>query len=840
MVASKLPTVPAAEISKILQGDHSDPFAVLGMHVVQWGEETAVVVRAFLPEAQSARVIDLGTAASAQTMTRIEDAGFFEAFFPQRSECFRYQLEITAPDGETRRSADPYSFLPVLSDFDLHLFGEGNHLEIYEKLGSHVLTIDGVTGVHFAVWAPNARRVSVIGNFNRWDGRRHSMRVHPGVGVWEIFIPDLQEGDIYKYEIKTRQGLLRTKTDPYAFRMERRPNNAAIVQRLDHLEWHDEAWLAQRRVTTRFEQPLAIYEVHLGAWRRKSNAKDDWLNYREIAPQLAAYVKEMGFTHVELMPVMEYPYDPSWGYQVTGYYAPTSRYGTPEDFAYFVDHLHQQGIGVILDWVPAHFPRDDYALRRFDGTALYEHDDPRLGEHPDWGTLVFNFGRHEVRNFLLANAIYWFDKFHVDGLRVDAVASMLYLDYSRQEGQWIPNKYGGRENLDAIDFLRRLNEIVHERFPGALMIAEESTAWPMVSRPTHLGGLGFTFKWNMGWMNDFLKYMTEDPIHRKYHQHLVTFSMIYAFSENFILVLSHDEVVHGKRALLDKMPGDVWKKFANLRAAYGFMYGHPGKKLLFMGGEFGQWWEWNHAESIHWHLLEHESHRKLQQFVKDLNQLYLREPALHEVDYSWEGFQWIDFQDADASLVSFFRRGKNPEEVIVVACNFTPIIRKNYRVGLPLPGFYREVLNSDSEYYWGSNVGNAGGVMAEEIPSHNQPYSAEITFPPLAAVIFKREKPAPLGVENNEQRAMENPTPATGAAPQNVATLSPPSEIKSSGNGQAAVKSSTRPKPSRRTATPSETPNSSVSRKRQTGNYKAVTSSQQRATSDQPQERAHE
>ncbi|MCG3119444.1 MAG: 1,4-alpha-glucan branching enzyme GlgB [bacterium] len=830
MVSAKLPTVSAAEISKILQGDHSDPFAVLGMHVVHGGEKTAMVVRAFLPEAQSARVVAMDAAASALSMTRIDDSGFFEAVFSERPERFRYQLEITAPDGEVLRRDDPYSFPPVLSDFDLHLFGEGNHHEIYEKLGSHVLTIDGVTGVHFAVWAPNARRVSVIGNFNRWDGRRYPMRIHPGLGVWEIFIPGLQEGDIYKYEIKTRQGLLRTKTDPYAFRMERRPNNAAIVQRLDHLEWHDEAWLVQRRVTTRFEKPMAIYEVHLGAWRRKSNEKDDWLNYREMAPLLAEYVKEMGFTHVELMPVMEYPYDPSWGYQVTGYYAPTSRYGTPEDFAYFVDHLHQHGIGVILDWVPAHFPRDDYALRRFDGTALYEHDDPRLGEHPDWGTLVFNFGRHEVRNFLIANAVYWFEKFHVDGLRVDAVASMLYLDYSRQEGQWIPNKYGGRENLDAIDFLRRLNEIVHERFPGVLMIAEESTAWPMVSRPTHLGGLGFTFKWNMGWMNDFLKYMKEDPIHRKYHQHLVTFSMIYAFSENFILVLSHDEVVHGKRALLDKMPGDVWKKFANLRAAFAFMYGHPGKKLLFMGGEIGQWWEWNHAESIHWHLLEHESHRKLQQFVKDLNHLYLREPALYEVDYSWEGFQWIDFQDADASLVSFFRRGKNPEEVLVFACNFTPIIRKNYRIGLPLPGFYREVLNSDSEYYWGGNVGNAGGVMAEERPSHNLPYSAEITFPPLAVVIFKCEKPAKLGAENDEQRAMDNLLPAASAA---VATLSPPSASQSSGNGQAVIKPSTRPKSSRRTVTPSKVKNSGAAKKRQPGNHQAVTSSQQPATSNE-------
>jgi 1,4-alpha-glucan branching enzyme len=736
----KLPTVLPAEILKILHGEHDDPFSILGMHAVNLNDNPGIAVRAFLPEAQSAHVVEIGAGEQLRPMAPIEGSEFFEAVFPERQAPFRYQIEIADFSGQIRRFADPYSFMPILGDLDLHLFGEGNHLEIYEKLGSHVMVIDGVRGAGFAVWAPNARRVSVIGNFNQWDGRRHPMRLHPGVGVWEIFIPGLGEGEIYKYEIKTRQGLLRIKTDPYASRMELRPNNAAVVQSLDHLTWHDEKWMAQRRATTLLERPLAIYEVHLGSWRQKPNTDENnrWLNYRELAHELAPYVKEMGFTHIELLPVMEYPYDPSWGYQVTGYYAPTARYGTLEDFAYFVDYLHQHDIGVILDWVPAHFPRDDYALRLFDGTALYEHEDPRLGEHPDWGTLVFNYGRHEVRNFLIANAVFWFDKYHIDGLRVDAVASMLYLDYSRQAGQWLPNKYGGRENLEAIDFIRRLNEVVHERFPGAMMIAEESTSWPMVSRPTHLGGLGFTFKWNMGWMNDFLRYMKEDPIHRKYHQHLVTFSMIYAFTENFILVLSHDEVVHGKRALLDKMPGDVWKKFANLRAALGYMYGHPGKKLLFMGGEFGQWWEWNHAESIHWHLLKHESHRQLQKFVKDLNQLYRDEPALYEVDYSWEGFQWIDFQDQDASLISFFRRGKNPDDVVVFACNFTPIPRSNYRIGLPLPGFYQEVLNSDSEHYGGSNMGNQGGVTAEEVPSHNQLYSAEITFPPLAVVVFKR------------------------------------------------------------------------------------------------------
>jgi len=837
----KLPTVSPTGILKILHGDHGDPFAVLGMHTVNWDGKNMMAVRAFLPEAQSATVVAMDKAESRQPLTRIENSEFFETVFADRAANFRYQIEIADHDGQTRRFDDPYCFMPVLSDFDLHLFGEGNHFEIYEKLGSHMMTIGEVTGVYFAVWAPNARRVSVIGNFNRWDGRRHPMRIHPGVGVWEIFIPGLSEGEVYKYEIKTRQGLLRTKTDPYAFRMERRPNNAAIVQRLDHHEWHDDTWMVQRRASNLYEKPLAIYEVHLGAWRRKSNEKDDWLNYCEIAPELAAYVKEMGFTHVELMPVTEYPYDPSWGYQVTGYYAPTSRYGSPEDFAYFVDYLHQHGIGVILDWVPAHFPRDDYALRRFDGTALYEHEDPRLGEHPDWGTLVFNFGRHEVRNFLIANALYWFEKYHADGLRVDAVASMLYLDYSRQEGQWVPNKYGGRENLEAIDFLRKLNEVVHERFPGAMMIAEESTSWPMVSRPVYLGGLGFTFKWNMGWMNDFLKYMKEDPIHRKYHHHLVTFSMIYAFSENFILVFSHDEVVHGKRALIDKMPGDVWKKFSNLRAALAFMYGHPGKKLLFMGGEFGQWWEWNHAESIHWHLLEHESHRKLQQFVKELNRLYLSEPALHEVDYSWEGFQWIDFQDTDRSLISFFRRGKNPEEVLVFACNFTPEPRPNYRIGLPLAGFYREVLNSDSEYFWGSNIGNDGGVTAEAIPSHNLPHSAAITFPPLAVVVFKREKPAELVAANdsaqkhsNHSTSIETPR-NSGLVAKNIKhDEAPPSHRdKPKTSSRRAVKPSTRRQQSQRVKKQSAAPTPARRQPR-------ASSNQQRANGNQNQEPAHE
>lgn len=498
--------------------------------------------------------------------------------------------------------------------------------------------------------------------------------------------------------------------------------------------------MENRKATSWLDRPMSIYEIHLGSWRRKSEEENGWYSYREIAAPLADYLTTMGYTHIEVMPLMEYPYDPSWGYQVTGYFAVTRRYGSPDDFAYFVDYMHRHNIGVIMDWVPAHFPKDDWALRWFDGTALFEHLDPRLGEHPDWGTLIFNYGRNEVRNFLIASALFWLEEYHIDGLRVDAVASMLYLDYSRNEGQWLPNKYGGRENLEAIAFIKKLNEIVHEKFPGAMMIAEESTAWPMVSRPTYLGGLGFTFKWNMGWMTDFLRYMKEDPIHRKYHQNLITFSMYYAFSENFILPLSHDEVVHGKRSLLDKMPGDTWQKMANFRVALGYMYGHPGKKLTFMGSEFGQWWEWNHADSLQWHLLEQEQHRQLQQYVKDLNALYRHEPALYEIDYSWEGFQWIDFQDFDASIISFIRYGKNTDEALIFACNFTPVPRPQYRIGVPFLTSYEEILNSDSQHYGGSNMGNAGKVFAEEKPHHNQDYSMQITFPPLAVLVFKGKK----------------------------------------------------------------------------------------------------
>src|SRR3972149_2328048 len=611
-----------------------------------------------------------------------------------------------------------YPFPQILTDFDLHLLGEGTHYKNYEKLGAHVREVKGVNGVHFAVWAPNAEAVSVIGDFNKWDGNSHKMRMLGSSGIWEIFIPGLSEGEIYKFNIKSKSGEVLEKADPYAFSSEIRPKSASIVYDIDKYTWNDAKWLSEREHHNALDAPISMYEVHLGSWMRVPEDGNRYLTYRELAKKLAEYVKEMGYTHVQLMPVTEYPLDASWGYQTIGYFAPTSRFGKPEEFMYFVDYMHQNGIGIILDWVPAHFPKDGHGLDRFDGTCLYEHGDPRKGEHQDWGTLIFNYGRNEVRNFLLSNALFWLDKYHIDGLRVDAVASMIYLDYSRQPGEWIPNQYGGNENLEAIDFLKRFNEVVHSTHPGVLTIAEESTAWTGVSRPTYLGGLGFSLKWNMGWMNDTLRYFSKDPIHRKYEHDNLTFSLLYAFTENFILVLSHDEVVHGKRSLLDKMPGDIPQRFANLRALYGYMYGHPGKKLLFMGGEIGQWWEWNHDESTHWHLLQHESHQGLQRYVRDLNRLYQSEPALYEVDFDYHGFEWIDFRDAEGSIISFVRRGKDPENFLVFVYNFTPVARMGYRVGVPKGGFYKEVMNSDSWSYWGGNMGNFGGIWANEMPWH--------------------------------------------------------------------------------------------------------------------------
>jgi 1,4-alpha-glucan branching enzyme len=616
-----------------------------------------------------------------------------------------------------------------LGDIDLYLAGEGRHEQLYEKLGAHV-TEDGVT---FAVWAPNATKVAVVGEWNNWDGRASPMTQRGASGIWETVCVDAPEGALYRYEITTREGHLLLKSDPYAFAAEKPPGNASRIF-ASRYEWGDDAWIEQRRAGEPYRRPMSIYEVHLGSWRR--TLENETLDYRELAEELAAYSKDLGFTHVELLPVMEHPYSGSWGYQVTGYFAPTSRFGTPDDFRAFVDELHRNEIGVILDWVPAHFPRDDWALARFDGTALYEHEDPRRGAHPDWGTLVFNFGRNEVRNFLLSNALYWLREFHVDGLRVDAVASMLYLDYSRREGEWIPNAFGGREDLEAVAFLQQVNEVVHGREPGVISAAEESTAWPGVSRPVYLGGLGFGFKWNMGWMHDTLGYFAHEPVHRRFHHHELTFSLVYAFSENFVLPLSHDEVVHGKGSLVDKLPGDRWQKLANLRALYGYMWAHPGKKLLFMGGELAQWREWNAEASIDWHLLEQHDHQGVQSLVRDLNRVYRETPALWEDDFEPTGFRWLEPNDAAQNVLAFMRVGTDPKRQLVCVCNLSPVPRYGYRLGVPLEGEWREVLNSDAAHFGGSDVGNLGAVTAEATPWHDQPFSAEVTLPPLAAVWF--------------------------------------------------------------------------------------------------------
>jgi 1,4-alpha-glucan branching enzyme len=615
---------------------------------------------------------------------------------------------------------------------------EGTHYRKYDKLGAHEITVGGVRGVFFAVWAPNALRVSVVGDFNQWDGRRHPMRVRGSTGLWELFIPGLATGTIYKYEIKSSQkGLLAEKADPYAFYSELRPKSASVVWNLEGYAWSDGNWMKKRSENNHFESPMSIYEVHLGSWRRVPEEGNRWLTYRELADTLVPYAKEMGYTHIELLPVSEHPLDESWGYQVMGYFSVTSRHGTPQDFMYFVDQCHRHAIGVIVDWVPAHFPKDAHGLGYFDGTALYEHEDPRKGEQRDWGTLIFNYGRNEVANFLIASALFWLDVYHIDGLRVDAVASMLYLDYSREPQERVTNKYGGNENLEAVAFLKRFNEVVHRYHPGVLTIAEESTAWPMVSRPTYVGGLGFSLKWNLGWMHDILDYFSQDPIHRRYRQNNLTFALLYAFTENFILVLSHDEVVHGKRSMADKMPGDLWQKFANLRLLYSYMFAQPGKKLLFMGDEIGQWSEWDSNTSLQWHLLQHEPHQGLQRFVSDLNHLYAGEPAMHEVDFSYEGFEWIDFGDYDNSVISFMRRGKNRDDFLLFVFNCTPVPRYSYRVGVPRWGYYREVLNSDAALYWGSNMGNMGGVHTEPVWAHGRPCSISITLPPLAGLCFK-------------------------------------------------------------------------------------------------------
>jgi 1,4-alpha-glucan branching enzyme len=631
---------------------------------------------------------------------------------------------------------------PTISEFDLYLLAEGTHYRAYEKLGAHFAEKDGKRGVQFAVWAPNAKRVSIIGDFNDWNPNTAVM-LPSTAGIWEGFVPDIAQGASYKYHIESRYRDYKVdKADPYGFAAEIRPQTASRVWNLEKYSWHDESWMKNRTNVNSLSSPLSFYEVHLGSWKRALDENNRWLTYRELAPLLADYVHDAGFTHIEFLPVMEHPFDGSWGYETLGYFAPTSRFGTPDDFMYLVDYLHQRGIGVVLDWVPAHFPKDEAGLGYFDGSHLYEHEDPRQGEHPDWNTFVFNYGRNEVQNFLISNALFWLDKYHVDGLRVDAVASMLYLDYGRREGQWIPNRFGGKENLDAIHFLRTLNEHVYGAYPDTMMIAEESTSWPQVSRPIYLGGLGFGLKWNMGWMHDVLNFMSQDPVYRNYHHNEITFSLVYAFAENFVLPFSHDEVVYGKGSMIRKMPGDDWQKFANLRLLYGFMFGHPGKKLLFMGDEFGQWSEWNHDASLEWNLLEHPSHAGLKRWVRDLNTLYRGEPFLHTMDFNSAGFEWVDCKDFQRSIISFLRRGQNPNDQLLFVCNFTPVVRQNYRVGVPLEGYWKEILNSDAPLYGGSGQGNFGGLSTVPLPIHGRPFSLNMTLPPLGIVIFRPESPS--------------------------------------------------------------------------------------------------
>jgi 1,4-alpha-glucan branching enzyme len=710
---------------------HPDPFSFLGPHVVEGG----VCVRAMLPHAEEVSV--MASDGEPVAMHRRHAAGVFEALLPGRREIPDYRLRVVYPGGYGAEIDDPYRFGRVIGDFDLYLFGEGNHTRIYDKLGAHATRIGEADGVHFAVWAPNAQRVSVVGDFNSWDGRVHPMRSLGSSGVWEIFLPVARLGHRYKFEIRSRHGDILLKTDPYGAAFEVPPLSASIVTRSEY-GWKDGEWMRTRaEAASWFARPMACYEVHLGSWMRVPEEGERYLTYRELADRLIPYVKNMGYTHIELLPVMEHPFSGSWGYQVTGFYAPTSRFGSPDEFRAFVDACHCHGIGVILDWVPGHFPKDSHALARFDGTALYEHADPRQGEHRDWGTLIFNYGRNEVRNFLLANALYWLHEFHADGLRVDAVASMLYLDYSRQEGEWVPNRYGGRENLDAIEFIRQLNTLTHAEQAGSITIAEESTAWPSVSRPTYLGGLGFTYKWNMGWMNDTLEYIGKDPVYRRYDHWHLTFSLIYAFTENFILPFSHDEVVHGKGSMFEKIPGDDWQKAATLRALYGLMYTHPGKKLMFMGMEFGQGREWNYDNSLDWHLLEYPMQAGIQQFVKDLNRTYRSEPALHEIDFDPAGFQWIDCNDNENSVISFVRRASDARDFLVVLLNLTPVPRDGYRIGVPEAGAYTELLNSDAEAYGGSNRGNGGAVFSESIAAHGHPQSLRLNLPSLGCLILK-------------------------------------------------------------------------------------------------------
>lgn len=721
-------------IQSIVNADCEDIFAYLGQHKV---DANKIAIRTFLPNATSAEIIDYNDKSVLARFERIHEAGVFVAVL-ERDFLDRYLIKASYANSEDLIFEDPYRFGSTIGEQDLYLFGEGTHEAVYQFMGAHLITIDGVEGCRFCVWAPNARRVSVVGDFNFWDGRKHMMRKHIPSGVWEIFIPGIKAGDLYKYEIRGADGhLLPHKADPYGFGAQLPPDQASVVVDDKSYKWQDEGWKGERHWRTHRAGPIAIYEVHLGSWKRKTDEGNRYLTYRELAEELIPYVKDMGFTHLQLMPVSEFPFDGSWGYQPVGLFAPTSRFGSPDDFKFFIDRCHQAGIAVLIDWVPGHFPTDGHGLGRFDGTPLYEHADARQGFHPDWNTYIFNYGRKEVANYLMANALYWLSEFHIDGLRVDAVASMLYLDYSRNEGEWIPNIYGGRENLEAIDFIRNVNARVYQHFPDTMMVAEESTAWPGVSKPVHYGGLGFGFKWNMGWMNDSLDFMSKEPIHRQYHHHDMTFSLYYAFSENFILPLSHDEVVHGKGSILSRMPGDAWQQFANLRAYYSFMWGHPGKKLLFMGSEFGQGPEWNHNTGLEWHQLGIKEHRGVQNLVRDLNSIYMSREALYHNDSEEKGFEWIEADDRHNSVFIFIRKSEETGRSLIFISNFTPVLRENYRVGVNEPGYYVELLNTDSDIYGGSNKGNGGGVKSEEVSWHYRKHSINVTIPPLASIILE-------------------------------------------------------------------------------------------------------
>jgi len=727
--------VERSEIARLLALRHHDPHSILGPHQTDRG----VIVRAYLPDAEA--VFVLIDDDDRRSMVRHE-TGLFDLLLSDRREVFKYRLEVRYPGGNVFTIHQPYAFMPTPSALDTYLWAEGSHARAWEHLGARPHEIDGVAGIVFSVWAPNAAGVSVVGDFNDWDGRLHMLRTLGTSGVWQLFVPDLSPGVLYKYEIRTRNGAGMLKADPFATATEVPPRTASVAYR-PSAPYTDADWINARAAHEPLCSPISIYEVHLGSWRRVPEDGNRPLNYREFADQLGDYLVDMGFTHVELMPVMEHPFTGSWGYQTTGYFAPTSRYGTPDDFRYLVDQLHHRGIGVILDWVPAHFPTDAWSLGRFDGTALYEHLDARLGHHPEWDTYIFNFGREEVRAFLLSSANYWLSEFQVDGIRVDAVSSMLYLDYARADGEWVPNVHGGRENLEAVSFIRTLNEHIYARHPGVLMIAEESTAWPAVSRPLYVGGLGFGFKWDMGWMHDTLEYFSKDPVHRRFHHRNLTFGLLYAWTENFVLPLSHDEVVHGKRSLLSKMPGDRWQQFANLRALYAYMWARSGKKMLFMGSEFGQWNEWNHDDSLDWHLLDADGteHRGLQTLVRDLNRLYRSESALHEGDCDPRGFQWIDANNTDDNVIAFIRTAPSTNRSILCICNFSPLVRSGYRLGVPESGYYEEILNSDAEVYGGSNQGNTGGVWTESSPSHGLPFALTLTLPPLGVLWFEIPSP---------------------------------------------------------------------------------------------------